>query len=74
VGLKLNGTNQLLASADDDNLLGDNVDTVKKSTETLIDAFEEGALEINAEKTKYVLLFRYLNSGQKHVIKLSNLL
>jgi hypothetical protein len=37
VGLKLNGTHQLLAYADDVNLLGDIKDTIKKSTETLID-------------------------------------
>jgi hypothetical protein len=37
VGLKLNGTHQLLAYADYVNLLGDNVDTSKKNTVTLID-------------------------------------
>jgi hypothetical protein len=36
VGLKLNGTHQLLVYADV-NLLGDNVDTIKKNTQTLID-------------------------------------
>jgi hypothetical protein len=37
VGLKLNGTHQLLAYVDAVNLLGDNIDTsIKKNTETLI--------------------------------------
>jgi hypothetical protein len=51
VGLKLNGTHQLLAYADDENLLGDNIDTIKKNMETLIDASKEIGLEINVEKT-----------------------
>jgi hypothetical protein len=33
------------------NLLGDNIDTIKKSTETLIDANKEVGLEIHVEKT-----------------------
>jgi hypothetical protein len=59
VGLKLNGTHQLLAYADNVNLLGDNIDTIKKNTETLIDASKEVGLEINVEKTKYMLLSRH---------------
>jgi hypothetical protein len=38
VGLKLNGTHQLLVYADDANLLGDDIETIKKNTQTLIDA------------------------------------
>jgi hypothetical protein len=38
VGLKLNGTHQLLVYADDVNLLGDDIDTLKKNTKALIDA------------------------------------
>jgi hypothetical protein len=34
VGLKLNGTHQLLAYGDDVNLLGDNIDTIHKTRET----------------------------------------
>jgi hypothetical protein len=54
VGLKLNGTHQLLAYADNVNLLGDNIDTMNKNTETLIDASKEVGLEVNVEKTKYI--------------------
>jgi hypothetical protein len=45
--MKLNGTQQLLAYADDVNLLGDNIDTIKKNTETLFNASKEVSLEIN---------------------------
>jgi hypothetical protein len=57
VGLKLNGTHQLLAYAEDVNLLGDNIDIVKRNTETLIDTSKK----IKIEKTKYtrMLLSRH---------------
>jgi hypothetical protein len=54
--LKLNRTHQLLTYADDVNLLGDNIDTIEKNAETLIDASKEVGLEINVEKTKYVAI------------------
>jgi len=53
-GLKLNGTHQLLAYADDVNILGGSVDTVKKNTEALVAATKEIGLEVNAHKTKYM--------------------
>jgi hypothetical protein len=72
VGLKLNGTCQLLAYADIVNLLGGNVDTVKKSTGTLIDASKEVGLEVNIEKTKYIWLTHHNNVVQYHGIKIAN--
>jgi hypothetical protein len=72
VGPKLNGTHQLLAYADDVNLLGDNIDTIKKDTETLIDASKWVGLEINVEKTKHMLLSRHHNAGQNRDIKIAN--
>jgi hypothetical protein len=50
VGLKWNGSHQLVGCADDVNLLGENIDIIKKITETLIGASKEVGLEVNAEK------------------------
>jgi hypothetical protein len=72
VGLKLNGTHQLLAFADDVNLLGDNIDTINKNTETLIDASKEVGLEVNVEKTKYILVSRDQNVDQNQDINTAN--
>jgi hypothetical protein len=49
VGLKADGALQLLVYTDDVNLLGDNIDTINKSTETQIDVSKEVALEVNTE-------------------------
>jgi hypothetical protein len=51
-------------SADDVNLLGDNMDIVKKSTGTLIYSSIEVDLEVNTEKTKYILLSRHQNERE----------
>jgi hypothetical protein len=69
VGLKLNGTHQLLFHVDDVNLLGDNIDTIKKYKETLIDANKEVGQGINVEKTKCMLLSHHHNAGQNWDIK-----
>jgi hypothetical protein len=53
VGLKVNGTQQLLVHADYVNLLGNNMNSIKKNTEALIDASKEVGLEVNTGKTMY---------------------
>jgi hypothetical protein len=50
-GLKLNGTRQLLAHDNCVNIVGDNVDTIKKHTEALLNAGKEVGLEVKPEKS-----------------------
>jgi hypothetical protein len=64
VGLELNGTHQILVYADYDNLLGDSVNTIKENREILLEDSRDIGLEINAEKTKYMIMSHYPNSGQ----------
>jgi hypothetical protein len=72
MGLKLTGAYQQLVCADDVDIVEVNIDTTKKNTETLIDSSKEGGLEINAEKTKYMLLSRHQNAGHNHGIKIGH--
>ena len=61
-GLKLNSTHQLLAYADDVNILGESVLTVEENAETLVVATKENGLEVNADKTKYMIMSRDQNA------------
>jgi hypothetical protein len=72
VGLKLIWTHQLLVYADDRNLLSHDIDTIKENTRTLIDASKEVGLEVNTEKTKYMLLSHHQNVEQNHNLKIFN--
>jgi hypothetical protein len=54
------------------NLLGDNIDTIKKNTETLIDVSKEVGLEINVEKPRYMLLSHHQIVGRNRDIKIAN--
>ena len=55
--MKLNGTHQLLAYADDVNILGGSINTLKENAEALVAATRENGLEISADKTKYVVMY-----------------
>jgi len=71
-GLILNGTHQLLAYAHDVNILGESVHTAKESAEALIVATKKIGLEVNADKTKYMVMSRDRNAGWGHSVKIDN--
>ena len=48
--MKLNGTHQLLAYADDVNILGGSIHTLKVNADALVAATREIGLEVNADK------------------------
>jgi hypothetical protein len=68
----LNGTRQLLSYADDVNIVGGNTDTIKKNTKASLDASKEVGLEVNQEKSKYMLISLNQKVGQGHSIKIGN--
>jgi hypothetical protein len=68
----LNGTHLILASADDVNRVGENIDSIQRNTKAIIDASKEVVLEGNPEKTKYVLVTRCQKAGQRQSIKRGN--
>jgi hypothetical protein len=52
--------------------LGGNVHTVQENAYTLIVDSKETGLEVNADKTKYMVMFRGQNAGRSHSIKTHN--
>jgi len=71
-GLKLNDTHQLLVYADDDSILGGSERTIKENAEALIVAISEIGLEVKADKTKYMIMFRDQNAGRNHSTQIDN--
>jgi hypothetical protein len=61
-----------LVFADEVNLLGDSVNTIKDDSETLLEASRDIGLEINAEQTKYMIMSCHPNSGQNQNIRIAN--
>jgi hypothetical protein len=54
------------------NLLVDNINTIKENIESLLQTSRNIGLEINAEKTKYMIMSLHPNSGQDQNMRTAN--
>jgi hypothetical protein len=70
--LKLNGTHQPFVYADDVNMLGGSVRAIKESAESLLVVSKGIGLEVNAEKTKCMVMSRDQTAGRSHSTKTDN--
>jgi hypothetical protein len=55
-GLKLNGTSQILAYVDGVNILAGSIRAVKENAEALVMSAKEIGIEVNADKSKYMVM------------------
>ena len=58
-----------ISYADDVNTLGGSAHTVKENAEALVVAAKETGLEVNADKTKYMIMSRDENAGRSYGMK-----
>jgi protein associated with RNAse G/E len=70
--LKQNSIRQLLTYADDVNILGGSIHTLKENTEAVVAATRETELEESADKTKYMVMSRDQNAGRIHSVRTDN--
>jgi hypothetical protein len=63
---------QLLVYADDVNILGGSIHTIRKNTEALVNAGKQTGLKVNAEETKYMVMSRDQSAGQNSNIQTDN--
>jgi len=70
--LILNGPHRILVYADDVNILCGSVHTIRKDTESLEVGSKEMGIEVNADKTKWLVMSRDQNAGRSRNMKIDN--
>ena len=71
-GLKLNGTHQLVVYADDINILVGSVHAIQEKAEASVVARKEIGIEVNGDKTKFMVTSRDQNETRSHSMKIDN--
>jgi len=61
-----------LVYVNDVNILGGSVHTIEKDTEALVFSSKEVGQEVNADKTKYMIMSRDQNAGRSHNMKIDS--
>ena len=62
----------MLVYADDVNMLGGSIHNIKRNTEALVVGSNEIGLDVNADRTKYMVMSRDETAGRSHNIKTDN--
>jgi hypothetical protein len=65
-------TSQFWAYADDVNILGGSIHTLKENTEALVAATREIGLEVSADNTKYMVMSQDQSAGQNQSVRIDN--
>ena len=68
----MNGTHQVLAYADDVNLIGDDFRTVERNADVLLNACKDVNLAVNKGNTKYIEIGRHLRMIANEHIKIGS--
>jgi hypothetical protein len=67
----MNGKHQLLVYADEINLVGHSINTIKENTEILLEVGRNAGI-LKVEKIKYTIISHHPNSGQNQNIRIAN--